>query len=166
MDVPFVMESSVNTMLRYIKEGRITVDKTRNTTPVTFHDSCNNARSCGLYEEPRELLNLVVTDFREMYPNRSENYCCTGGGGAMSMSEYTPRRLKSAKVKADQLVATGASVVVTSCHNCVDGLSDCIRHYKLNMQVTQLVNLVANAIVVPARVAVPAAVEPAAAPGT
>lgn len=164
MDVPFVMESSVNTMLRYIKEGRITVDKTRNTTPVTFHDSCNNARSCGLYEEPRELLNLVVTDFREMYPNRSENYCCTGGGGAMSMSEYTPRRLKSAKVKADQLAATGASVVVTSCHNCVDGLSDCIRHYKLNMQVTQLVNLVANAIVVPARVAVPAAVEPAAAP--
>jgi CheY-like chemotaxis protein len=158
MDVPFVMESSVTTMLRYIKEGRITVDKTRNTTPVTFHDSCNNARSCGLFEEPRELLNLVVTDFREMYPNRSENYCCTGGGGAMSMSEYTPQRLKSARVKADQLAATGASTVVTSCHNCVDGLADCIRHYKLNMQVTQLVNLVANAIVVPVRVAVPEAV--------
>jgi CheY-like chemotaxis protein len=160
MDVPFVMESSVDTMLRYIKEGRITVDKTRNTTPVTFHDSCNNARSCGLFEEPRELLGLVVTDFREMYPNRSENYCCTGGGGAMSMSEYTPQRLKSARVKADQLAATGASTVVTSCHNCVDGLSDLIRHYKLNMQVTQLVNLVANAIVVPARVAVPAAIAP------
>jgi len=160
MDVPFVMESSVTTMLRYIKEGRIKVDKTRNTTPVTFHDSCNNARSCGMFEEPRELLNLVVTDFREMYPNRSENYCCTGGGGAMSMSEYTPQRLKSARVKADQLAATGASTVVTSCHNCVDGLSDCIRHYKLNMQVTQLVNLVANAIVVPARVAVPAAIAP------
>ena len=158
MDVPFEMESSVITMLRYIREGRITVDKSRNTTPVTFHDSCNNARSCGLYEEPRELLNLVVTDFREMYPNRSENYCCTGGGGAMSMSEYTPRRLKSAKVKADQLAATGAKVVVTSCHNCVDGLTDLIRHYKLDMQVTQLVNLVATAVVVPARVAVPAAV--------
>ncbi len=95
----FELESSVNTMLRYIKEGRIKVDKTKNTTPITFHDSCNNARSCGLFEEPRELLNLVVTDFREMYPNRSENYCCTGGGGAMSMSEYTPRRLKSAKIK-------------------------------------------------------------------
>ncbi len=41
-----------------------------------------------MFEEPREFLNMVVTDFREMYPNRSENYCCTGGGGAMSMSEY------------------------------------------------------------------------------
>ncbi len=146
-DQDFVMESSVMTMLRYIKEGRIVVDKTKNSDPVTFHDSCNNARSCGFYEEPRELLKLVCTDFQEMYPNRTENYCCTGGGGAMSMSEYTPRRLVSAKVKADQIAETGAKVVVTSCHNCVDGLGDLIRHYKLDCQVKQLVHLVANALV-------------------
>jgi len=154
-DVPFEMESSVTTMLRYIKEGRIKVDKTRNPEPVTFHDSCNNARSCGLYEEPRELLRLVCMDFREMYPNRAENYCCTGGGGAMSMSEYTPRRLKSAAIKAKQLEETGADIVVTSCHNCVDGLSDLIRHYELPMKVTQLVNLVANAIVIEEKPTVP-----------
>ena len=148
MDINFEMESSVLTMLRYVKEGRIKVDKSKNTTPVTFHDSCNNARSCGLTEEPRELLQLVCEDFREMYPNRFENYCCTGGGGAMSMSEYTPRRLKSGKVKAEQLEATGAKIVVTSCHNCVDGLSDLIKHYELGMEVTQLVNLVANALVI------------------
>jgi len=155
VDVSFDMESSVTTMLRYIKEGRIKVDKSRNKELVTFHDSCNNARSCGLYEEPRELLNLVCSNFQEMYPNRAENYCCTGGGGAMSMSEYTSRRLKSAKVKADQLKETGASVVVTSCHNCVDGLTDLIRHYKLDMKVTQLVNLVSNALVVEEKVKVP-----------
>lgn len=150
-DVPFEMESSVLTMLRYIKEGRIKVDKSRNELPVTFHDSCNNARSCGLFEEPRELLRLVAGDFREMVPNRAENYCCTGGGGAMSMAEYTPLRLKSGKIKAEQLRATGAKIVVTSCHNCVDGLTDLIRHYKLGMQVTQLVNLVANALVMEKR---------------
>jgi Fe-S oxidoreductase/ActR/RegA family two-component response regulator len=147
VDVSFTMESSVVTMLRYIKEGRIKVDKTRNTDRVTFHDSCNNARSCGFYEEPRELLDLVVTDFQEMYPNRAENYCCTGGGGAMSMAEYTPRRLASAKIKADQIEATGAKVVVTSCHNCVDGLGDLIKHYKLDCEVKQLVDLVADALV-------------------
>lgn len=159
MDVPFVMESSVITMLRYIEEGRIKVDPSKNPDSFTFHDSCNNARSCGLYEEPRILLNHVVKDFREMYPNRAENFCCTGGGGAMSMSEYTPRRLKSAKIKADQLAATGAKVVVTSCHNCVDGLTDLIRHYKLDMKVTQLVNLVANALVIPPKpvISIPAA---------
>jgi len=159
-DVSFDMESSVNTMLRYIKEGKIKVDKSRNTEPVTFHDSCNNARSCGLFEEPRELLELVCSDFREMYPNRSENYCCTGGGGAMSMSEYTNRRLKSGKVKADQLKETGATTVVTSCHNCVDGLTDVIRHYELDMKVTQLVNLVSNALVIEEKVAEPVATTP------
>lgn len=150
-DVPFEMESAVITMLRYIKEGRIKVDKSKNSEPVTYHDSCNNARSCGFTEEPRELLNQVCSNFREMYPNRADNFCCTGGGGAMSMSEYTPRRLKSAKIKADQLRATGAKIVVTSCHNCVDGLFDLIRFYKLDMQVKLLVNLVSSALVVPVR---------------
>jgi Fe-S oxidoreductase len=158
-DIDFEMESSVDTMLRYIREGKIKVDKSKNPERVTFHDSCNNARSCGLTEEPRELLKLVCGDFQEMYPNRAENFCCTGGGGAMSMSEYTPQRLKSATVKADQLKATGAKVVVTSCHNCVDGLADCIKHYKLDMEVTQLVNLVANALVFDEPASAPAAAE-------
>ncbi len=162
-DVGFTMESSVITMIRYIKEGKIKVDKSKNTEKMTFHDSCNNARSCGLTEEPRELLKLVCEDFQEMYPNRAENFCCTGGGGAMSMSEYTPRRLKSAKVKADQLKATGAKYVVTSCHNCVDGLTDLIKHYKLDMKVTQLVNLVANALVIEKPAEVPVDKVPATA---
>jgi Fe-S oxidoreductase len=94
-DITFSMESSVMTMIRYIKEGRIKVDPTKNSERFTFHDSCNNARSGGMFEEPRELLKLVTTDFQEMYPNRVESFCCTGGGGAMSMTEYAPRRLKS-----------------------------------------------------------------------
>ena len=155
-DVPFKMESSVETMLRYIKEGRIKVDKSKNTTPVTFHDSCNNARSCGLYEEPRELLQLVCSDFREMYPKT----VVSDVSDMESMSEYSQERLKSAKIKAEQLEATGADYVVTSCHNCVDGLTDVIRHYKLGMQVTQLVNLVSNALVVEEKVAVPVEILP------
>jgi len=144
---PVPMESSVMTMLNFIKEGKIKVDPTKNPEKMTFHDSCNNARSGGFFEEPRELLRLVSMEFEEMYPNRAENYCCTGGGGAMSMSEYTPQRLQSAKVKADQIRATGAKTVVTSCHNCVDGLNDLIKHYDLGCEVKQLVNLVANALV-------------------
>ena len=157
---PFPMESSVMTMLNYIKEGKIKVDPTKNPERMTFHDSCNNARSGGFFEEPRELLRLVSMDFQEMYPNRAENYCCTGGGGAMSMSEYTPKRLQSAKIKADQIRATGAKTVVTSCHNCVDGLNDLIKHYDLGCEVKQLVNLVANALVLDEPEKVPAELKP------
>lgn len=148
MDVTTPMESSIFTMLEYVRTGRIKVDKSKWPQRMTYHDSCNLARSCGITEEPRELLRAVVEDFVEMTPNRQENFCCTGGGGAMSMSEYTPGRLASAKIKAEQLRATGAKVVVTSCHNCVDGLTDCIKHYKLGMEVKQLVDLVAEALVI------------------
>ncbi len=51
--------------------------------------------------------------------------------------------------------------MVTTCHNCVDALTDLIRHYKLGMKVTQLVNLVSNAVVVEEKVVVPEIVKPA-----
>ncbi|MBI4619948.1 MAG: (Fe-S)-binding protein [Desulfobacterales bacterium] len=146
-DIP--SESVLITLIRYINQGLIKVDPSRNPLSITYHDSCNLARSGDLTEEPRWILERICTDFREMYPNRSDNFCCTGGGGALSMVEYKPLRIEVAKVKADQLKATGAKLVCTSCHNCVDGLSDLIKHYKLDMQVVQILDLVAEALVIP-----------------
>lgn len=65
----------------------------------------------------------------------------------MSMSEYSKRRLETAIVKANQLKETGAEIVATACHNCVDGLTDLIKHYKLKMKVSLVGELVANALV-------------------
>jgi len=144
-DVP--SESVILTLIRYLKEGRIKVDKGRNTVPVTFHDSCNIARSGDLVEEPRWILERVCSDFREMYPNGRENFCCTGGSGLLSMAEYRPLRMEVASIKAEQLKATGAKIVCTMCHNCVDGLADVIKHYKLDMKVVQVLDLVADALV-------------------
>ncbi len=146
-DIP--SESVILTLIRYIKEGRIHVDPTRNPDAVTFHDSCNIARSGDLLEEPRWILNQVCSDFREMKPHGRENYCCTGGSGLLSMAEYKPLRMEVAKIKAQQLKATGANLVCTICHNCVDGLNDVIKHYKLEMRVVQVLELVANALIIP-----------------
>ena len=146
VDQRLPMESVVITLNRYLKEGRIKVDKAKNPEPVTFHDSCNVARSGGITEEPRRVLRRVCADFREMVPNRTANYCCTGGGGLLSMAEYRPLRLEAARIKAEQLRATGAKLVCTMCHNCVDGLSDVIKHYKLDMKVVQVLDLVSRGI--------------------
>jgi Fe-S oxidoreductase len=137
----------VVTLARYLGEGRIRVDPARNPDPVTFHDSCNVARWGDLTEEPRGVLRQVCTDVREMHPNRTENYCCTGGSGLLSMAEYRPLRLEVARIKADQLRATEARAVCTMCHNCVDGLADVVRYYGLKMKVVQVLELVANALV-------------------
>ncbi|MBI5477530.1 MAG: (Fe-S)-binding protein, partial [Deltaproteobacteria bacterium] len=66
MDIDFEMESAVVTMRNFLREGRIRVDRSKNEGSYTFHDSCNNARSCGMFEEPREVLRALVEDFREM----------------------------------------------------------------------------------------------------
>ena len=149
-DLPFPMESFLETMIEYINTGRLTLDPTANPRPVTYHDPCNLARSSGITEEPRFLLKRACLDYREMTPNRQENYCCTGGGGAMSMAEYAQRRLQVGSVKADQIRATGAESVATACHNCVDGLTDVIKHYKINIPVRNVCEYVADATVLPA----------------
>ncbi|MDD8026441.1 MAG: (Fe-S)-binding protein [Acidobacteriota bacterium] len=145
-DVP--SESVVVSLERWLREGRLRVDPSRNALPVTFHDSCNIARSGGLTEEPRRVLQRVCSDFREMTPNRTENYCCTGGGGLLSMAEYRPIRLEAASIKARQLEATGAKLVCTMCHNCIDGLNDVIKHYNLDLKVVQVLELVDKALLV------------------
>ena len=141
-------ESVVFTLIRYLKKGLIKVDPSLNPEPVTYHDSCNVARSGEIIEEPRWILKRICTDYREMFPNRTQNFCCTGGGGLLSMAEYRPLRLEAAKIKAEQLKTTGAKLVCTICHNCIDGLNDVIRHYKLDMKVVQVLDLVSNALVV------------------
>ncbi len=140
-------ESVVLTLMRYIQDGRIHVNPSKNREPVTFHDSCNVARSGDLVDEPRWILERVCSDFREMTPNRTDNFCCTGGSGLLSMAEYKPLRMEVAAIKARQLEDTGAKLVCTICHNCVDGLTDVIKHYELDMKVVQIIELVGNALV-------------------
>jgi Fe-S oxidoreductase len=139
-------ESVVVTLIRYLRQGRIRVDPSKNPEPVTFHDSCNVSRSGDLVEEPRWVLRRVCADFREMEPHGRENFCCTGGGGLLSTPEYRSLRLEAAKIKAEQLRATGAKIVCTMCHNCVDGLGDVIKHYKLSIKVVQVLELVSRAL--------------------
>jgi Fe-S oxidoreductase len=57
--------------------------------------------------------------------------------------------MEVAQLKVNQLKATGAKYVCTICHNCIDGLNDVIKHYKLDMKVVQIIELVANALVIP-----------------
>ncbi len=155
-DLPFEILNVLQVVDGYLAEGVLPLDRSVNDFSITYHDPCNLSRSAGLTEEPRRILKAAVADFREMVPNRAESYCCSGGGGAMSMAEYASRRLEVARVKADQIARTGADVVVTACHNCVDGLSDLIRKYGLKRQVKTVCELVADALVLEPRAFVPA----------
>lgn len=139
----------VELMGEYIRSGRITLDKTLNTKKYTLHDPCNLVRNGGLFKELRFVVKSAVTDFVEMVPHGADNYCCGGGGGQLAMSEYNERRLAIGGLKADQIRATGAQVVITPCHNCVDQLMQINHHYKLGVEIKTVAEVVADALVLP-----------------
>jgi Fe-S oxidoreductase len=145
---PMRMRSMLDVMLEYIETGRIKVDPSKNTDRVTLHDPCNLVRWGGVIEPQRKILRKVCSDFVEMIPNREQNFCCGGGGGMLSMSEYGDRRVLSGKVKADQIRRTGAKIVATPCHNCADQLLEINKHYKLGVGIMAVVELVYNALVI------------------
>ncbi len=146
-EYPFPVLNLAELLGQYIREGRIKVDKTLNKKKYTIHDPCNISRNGGLVEELRFVVNECVTDLVEMTPHGVDSFCCGGGGGQLAMGEYNDRRLAIGKLKADQIKATGATVVITPCHNCVDQLVQLNHTYKLGVEIKTLAEVVADAIV-------------------
>jgi len=144
---PFEIVSFVELLDRYVAEGRITLDATRNRDRVTLHDPCNLVRSGGVIEPQRRVLARAAGDFVEMTPNREHNYCCGGGGGLLAAGEYAARRVATGRLKAEQIRRTGAKVVVTPCHNCIDQLLELNKHYGLGVEIRTLAEVVADALV-------------------
>lgn len=146
---PFAFDvlTSVELLAEYIRDGRIRLDKEKNRETVTLHDPCNLVREGGVIEEQRYVLHHATTTFVEMEPHGIDNFCCGGGGGQLSMSEYGDRRMKIAELKAEQIRRTGATTVVTPCHNCVDQLIQINNKFKLGVNIKTLGEIVADALV-------------------
>ena len=147
---PFRVSSITEVHARYIREGRIKLDKDRFPEPVTYHDPCQMARNAGVIDEPRFILRHLVREFRELTDNPQTNWCCGGGGGLVALGEDTlDFRMKSAKVKAEQIKKTGASTMVTACENCHTQLDNLSEHYQLGVDVRFLSSMIADALVRP-----------------
>ena len=144
---PIPVRSFLELMAGYLRDGRIKLDPSRNTERVTLHDPCNLVRNGGVIEEQRYLLRHAVSDFVEMYPNREHNFCCGGGGGLLAAAEHADKRIESGKIKADQIRVTGAKIVATPCHNCIDQLLEINKHYKLGVEIKTIGEIVADALI-------------------
>jgi Fe-S oxidoreductase len=115
---------------------------------VTYHDPCQIARNAGVMDEPRYILNHLTDDFRELAHEPRYNWCCGGGGGLVAMGEDTlDFRMKSARVKADQVNDTGARILATACENCHAQLDNLNDHYKMGVEVKFLSSMIADALI-------------------
>ena len=145
---PFKVSSITEVHARYLQEGRIKVNKTTFKDPVTYHDPCQIARNAGVIDEPRYILRHLTDDFRDMTPDVRYNWCCGGGGGLVALGdENLEFRMKSARVKVDQINKTGAKILATACENCHTQLSNLNDHYKMGVDVRFLSSMIADALV-------------------
>ena len=94
-------------------------------------------------------MSYIAEDFRPMTPNREHNFCCGGGGGLNGIGRYRQERNIGLKVKRDQILATGAKLVIAPCHNCWDAIRDLEEIYKIGIRWSFLKPLLINMIEVP-----------------
>ena len=149
---PLPVKHAVQLFWEYIvRDGRIKIDPAKKISePVTIQDPCNVSRNAGLWRYLRELAMALCTDFRDMSPNGAYNHCCGGGGGFIPQGPpFKKRRMASGKVKADQIKATGAKVVISPCHNCFDQLNDLNKEYELGIKVVSFKDIIVESMIVP-----------------
>ncbi|UJX42752.1 (Fe-S)-binding protein [Desulfovibrio sp. JY] len=155
--LPYTVTDIFTQAARVLKRGGLRLDPSANTSPVTYHDPCNFARSGGVTEAPRALLRACVTDFREMRPNREANFCCGGGGGLAVLESaegidredtfYEFRMKVSGKKKIEQIAATGAALVAAPCFNCLRQIEELLAYHTVPADVTTVFELFDRAIV-------------------
>jgi len=147
---PYPVTSFLEYTCDCFTEGKISLDGDIITERVTYHDPCNIARSGWIIDQPRTVLKGFVKDFVEMTPHGKENYCCGGGGGLVSLDELHDFRMEiGGKVKAEQIEATGADILIAPCANCKKQLKELVTHYELPCRVMGLHDLILKAIEIP-----------------
>jgi Fe-S oxidoreductase len=147
---PFKVSSITEVHARYIRENRIKLDKSKFDQAITYHDPCQIARNGGVIDDPRFILSHLTNDFREMSLEPKYNWCCGGGGGLVALGDETlDFRMKSARVKVDQVKETGANILATACENCHTQLDNLNDHYKMDVDVRFLSSMIADALVRP-----------------
>jgi Fe-S oxidoreductase len=144
----FRLESIVSYYARWIREGKLPIDSRWNANGIKFtvQDPCMIVRkACGdaIADDMRFVVRTLVGDenFVDMQPNRSANYCCGGGGGALQAG-MTEHRRTYGKRKFDQIAATGAAYVLTPCHNCHSQMHDIGHFYGGHYRVVHLWTLI------------------------
>ena len=135
-----------------LREGKLKIDPAKRIKePVTLQDSCNYIRNHGLKTATREIMSHIVEPgyFIEMAPNKEHNYCCGGGGGFNGIGIFRPQRNKALITKRDQILNSGAKLVVAPCHNCWDAIRDLEEEYGIGIRWSFLKPLVIEMVEVP-----------------
>lgn len=114
---------------------------------VTYHDPCQLVRYMGIKDEPRKILKAIenVELVETKYTTADFATCCGGGGGFEAVFPEMSEMLAVKRVQ--ELVETGAQIIVTQCPGCIMQLETGLKALKIeNVEVLDLAQLVAMSL--------------------
>ncbi|MBK9108081.1 MAG: (Fe-S)-binding protein [Saprospiraceae bacterium] len=109
-----------------IKEGKIVINNEANLEAVGYHDSCYMGRVNNVYEAPRNVIESLHLEIKELKRSRSNGLCC-GAGGAQMFKEDEPGNKRINIERTEEFLANGTKTIVSNCPFCLTMLSDGIK---------------------------------------
>lgn len=125
--------------LNLLKEERISLSPIETT--VTYHDPCDLGRGLGIYDPPREIIQMISgVNFVELRNHRSHSTCCGGGGDLEMFFPNITREIAELKIK--EIDETKAEVVLSACQQCKRTLALSAKKQKKKFKLLDLSELI------------------------
>ncbi|WP_172153165.1 MULTISPECIES: dimethylglycine demethylation protein DgcB [Pseudomonas] len=109
---------------------------------VTYHDPCYLGRYNGEYEAPRNVLNAIGIEVKEMERSGFRSRCCGGGGGAPITD--IPGKQRIPDMRMLDIKETGAELVAVGCPQCTAMLEGVVEP---RPQIKDIAELVADVLI-------------------
>ncbi len=124
----YEVEHHTQFLNRMLKEGKLKVDTSvLASKSFTFHDPCYLGRANDEYDAPRELLQGIGVNIKEMARNKSFALCC-GAGGAQMFKEAEKGDKEIFIERTEEALETNPDVIITACPFCSTMLTDGIKY--------------------------------------
>lgn len=96
----------------------------KNGRKATYHDPCYLGRYNRVFDAPRDLMGKTSLASVEMKHRLENSFCCGGGGGQMWLETDAETRINHHRI--EEVVESGADLVLTSCPYCLTMFEDAI----------------------------------------
>lgn len=114
----------------------------QDATRLTYHDPCHLKKSLGVHAQPRALLR--ANPRYALVEMNGADVCC-GCGGSFTLDHYD-LSARIGNAKRDNIVASGAEVVATSCPACMMQMSDMLSQHNDRVRVKHAVEIYAESL--------------------
>ena len=121
-----------------IKNGKIKVqNESFKGKKITFHDPCYLGRANKEFKAPRNLIDSVKADLKEMKSCKEKGLCC-GAGGAQMFKDAEKGNEEINIKRTKEAIDTNAKIIAAGCPFCNTMLSDGLKNQKAERKVKVL----------------------------